>query len=259
MQTDVIFKVKRWGNEVYRSSQTYGHIRAFFENNNALGNYLDAHKPVKLVKLVRSENDTISILLEDGRMIEISDDEFEPTHHTIVLDQDNIKAHLQEAQQFYNRQMIVIVATYTELILKDFLQVGFCKFPERMYNYLGDSNDNKGLVSLRLITKVDSLPELIYALSEQATSTALKGRFKAQLNNLARIIPEKEIPQKLQAQLIDLVEKRNRIVHEASQEQISDDNVREVLDVCFELLTSLVDIAVKCDISLDVSNDDEKF
>jgi hypothetical protein len=259
MQNDIIFKVRRWGNEVYRSSQTYGHIRAFFNDSKILENYLDTHKPLNLVKLVRGENDTISMLLEDGSMIEITDDEFEETPHTVVLDQDNIKIHLQEAQQFYNRQMVVIVATYIELILKDFLQVGFCKFPERMHNYLDDGNGYKGLVSLKLITKVTSLPELIFDLSEQAASNALKGRFKAQLNNLAKIIPEQEISQRLHGQLIDIVEKRNRIVHEASQEQISDDNVREVLDTCFELLTSLADIAVKCDISLDISKDDEGF
>jgi hypothetical protein len=259
MQNDIVFKVKRWGNEVYRSSQTYGHIRAFFSDNKVLEGYLDSHKPLKMVKLVTGSDGSISMLFEDGSMAQMSDDEFEQTPHTVSLSQDDITANLQQAEQFYNRQMVVVVATYIELILKDFLQVGFCKFPERMHHYLDDGNGYKGLVSLKLVTKAASLPGLISDLSEQAASNALKGRFKAQLNNLARIIPEQEISQRLQGQLIDIVEKRNRIVHEASQEQISEDNVREVLDTCFELLTSLADIAVKCNISLDISKDDEGF
>jgi hypothetical protein len=134
MQNDIVFKVKRWGNEVYRSSQTYGHIRAFFSDNKVLEGYLDSHKPLKMVKLVTGSDGSISMLFEDGSMAQMSDDEFEETPHTVSLSQDDITANLQQAEQFYDRQMMVVVATYIELILKDFLQVGFCKFPERMHN-----------------------------------------------------------------------------------------------------------------------------
>jgi hypothetical protein len=110
-------------------------------------------------------------------------------------------------------------------------------------------------VSLKLITKVSSLSELLSDLAEQAASNALKGRFKTQLNNLARIIPEQEITQNLQNGLIRIAEKRNRIVHEASQVPLTTDEVRRAFDTCAELLTSLANIAVQCGISLDVEEE----
>jgi hypothetical protein len=254
MSDDTIFKVRRWGSEIYRSIQTYWHIQAFFNDSKVLDTYLDSHKSLKPVKFVDG-----GFLLEDGSVLELpdDDDDFEPTAHTITLTQDEIKANLEEAERFYNRQMVVVIATYIELILRDFLRVAFSKFPERMHNYLDEGNGYKGLVSLKLITKAPSLDGLLYDLSEQAASNALKGRFKTQLNNLARIIPEQEISQNLQNELIRIVEKRNRIVHEASQEQMSVDEVKQTFDTCLELLTALADVSVKCGILLDIPQDNE--
>lgn len=259
MQYEVIFRVKRWGDEVYRSSQTYGHIRTFFDDNKVLQEYISSQVPIRLAE---DSDGRLCFLYDDGRLEPYPDDDnddYVSTPHNISISKEDITINLQEAKQFYNRQMVVVTATYIELILKDFLQSIFCKFPERMHNYLDDGNGYKGLVSLKLITKADSLPELILELSEQAASNVLKGRFKAQLNSLARVVPEEEISQQLQGQLIDIVEKRNRIVHEASKEQILDDDVRKFLDIDFELLNSLANIAIKCNIALDIPSDVEGF
>jgi hypothetical protein len=255
MSDEPTFKVYRWGREIYRSIQAYWHIQAFFGDSNVLDDYLAAHKPVNIDTARFVDG---GLLLEDGSILELPDEDFEPTLHTIFLNQDEIKANLQEAEKFYNRQMMVVTATYTELILKDFLRVVFCKFPERMHNYLDEGNGYRGLVSLKSITKVSSLSELLYDLAEQAASNALKGRFKSQLNNLARIIPEQEITQNLQNELIGIVEKRNRIVHEASQEQLTVDEVRRAFDTCAQLLTSLANIAVRSGISLDPRVENEE-
>ena len=252
MSEDAIFKVRRWASETYRSIQAYWHILAFFGDSKVLDSYLDVHKPINIDSARFVDG---GLLLEDGSILELSNDDFEPTMHTITLTQDEIKVNLQEAEKFYNRQMVVVTATYIELILKDFLRVVFCKFPERMHDYLDESNGYKGSVRLKLITKVSSLSELLYDLAEQAASNALKGRFKTQLNNLARIVPEQEITQNLQTELIGIVERRNRIVHEASQVPLTTDEVRQAFDTCAELLTSLASIAVKCGISLDVEEE----
>lgn len=248
------FKSHRWGSEIYRSIQSYWHIQTFFGDTKVLESYLDSHKSLNIVKFVDG-----GLLLEDGSIIELpdEDDEFEPSVHTISLTQDEIKANLQEAGQFYTRQMIVVTATYIELILRDFVGVAFRKYPERMHNFLDKGNGHKAAVSLKLIMKAPSLVDLLYDLSEQAASNAVKGRFKSQLNNLAKIIPEQEIAQNLQDELVSIVDRRNRIVHEASQEEISVDEVRHALDTCLELLVSLANIAVKCGILLDTPKYDE--
>jgi hypothetical protein len=254
MAVNMTFKARRWGNEIYRSIQAYWHIQAFFNDSKVFRNYLDSHRPSKPVMFVDG-----GFLLDDGSILELPDDDeiFEPTIHTISLAHEEIKANLQHAEQFYNRQMVVVAATYIELILRDFLRVVFCKFPERMHNYLDEGNGSKGLISLKLITKASSLIELLHDLSEQAASNALKGRFKAQLNNLTRIIREQELTQELQCKLIRIVEKRNQIVHDASKEQLINDEVRRTFDTCFELLRSLANIALKCEISLDIPQNEE--
>jgi hypothetical protein len=238
-----------------RSIQAYWHIHKFLNDDKVVEDYLSSHKPLKAIRITDD-----GILFEDGSVVPLSDDDDDwelLTAHTINLSPDEIKINLQVARQFYNRQMIVITATYIEIILKDFLRIVFAKFPERMHNYLDEENVKKGFVSLKLITKASSLSDLLSDLSEQAASNALKGRFKNQLNVLLNIIPEQEVSQHLQSRLIDIVEKRNRIVHEASQEQITEDNVRETLDTCLALLASLADVAVNCNISIDIPNDED--
>jgi len=115
----------------------------------------------------------------------------------------------------------------------------------------------KGSVSLKLFTKVPTLLDLLYELSEQASSSALKGRFKAQLYNLNRVTSGYEIPRGLQDDLVEIIERRNRIVHEASQEEISEDHIRATFDTCLNLVKSLAEFALVSDITLDVLESDE--
>jgi len=254
MPDDIIFEARKWGTEVYSSIQMYWHLHVFMKEDR-IQEHAQAHNSRKGAKVVEG-----GMLFEDGTISPISDDDFEPDAHTIILSPEEITVNLRKAGQTHNRQMIVVSSTYIELILRDFLRVIFCKFPNRMYDYLNEGNGGKGLVSLKTIVKATSISDLLDSLSEQAASNALKGKLKSQLNNLNRIAPEQVIPQYLQDKLIKIVELRNRIVHEASQVQISEEDVGQTLDVCLELIASLAEAAVKCDISLDIPKDqDEEF
>jgi hypothetical protein len=57
-----------------------------------------------------------------------------------------------------------------------------------MYNFLEIGEGKTGFVNLKEILKADSLPALLNSLSEQASSSVMKGRFKAELSNLEKII-----------------------------------------------------------------------
>ena len=87
MSEDAIFKVRRWGSEIYRSIQAYWHIQAFFGDSKVLDDYLDVHKPVNIDTARFVDG---GLLLEDGSILELPDDDFEPTLHTITLTQDEI-------------------------------------------------------------------------------------------------------------------------------------------------------------------------
>lgn len=138
------------------------------------------------------------------------------------------------------------------LILRDYLIVLFGHFPLRMYEYLHaqDKDERRGFVSLKEIVQVDSLDELLKNLSEQATANVLNGRFSTQLNNLEKITAVK-IPSDLRQQLTTLIETRNRIVHETSPEEVSEAEVRRVLDTCHGLIGFLALASGRESIPLD--------
>ena len=164
----------------------------------------------------------------------------------------HIESTVERGEQFHNRQMVVVASTYIELILRDYLTVLFNHFPLRMYGYLYAQDKEKlgGFVPLKEVVQFDSLNDLLKNLSEQATANALKGRFTAQVNNLERITGEK-IPSDLKRKLTRLIEVRNRIVHETSPEEISEAQVKAVLDSCHELINFLALASSKESIPLD--------
>jgi uncharacterized protein (UPF0147 family) len=124
-----------------------------------------------------------------------------------------------------------------------------------MYEFLyaQEKEEQKGAVSLKEIIKVDSMPELINKLAEQATGNLLKGGFTAQLNNLTKTI-KAEVPPELKGKLKGLISSRNRIVHEASKEEIEESDVEAALDACSSLIKYLAEVSDKNNIRLDEYN-----
>lgn len=171
---------------------------------------------------------------------------------TIKMFHESISNDIENASNFYNAQMVVLASTYNELVLKDFLIVFFNHFPERMYEFLfaQDKQESKGAVSLKEITKVDSIFDLINNLAEQATANILKGRFTAQLNNITKII-KLEVSSDLKGKLNGLIERRNRIVHEASKEDVNENDVEASLDACSSLIKYLAEVSDQNNIGLD--------
>jgi hypothetical protein len=225
-----MFKAGSWYMEIILTLNFYQVVHAFLTDKEALKKHLDS-----------------------WQVIEGSDEGVK--YHRVETVPDfasHIESTVERGEQFYNKQMVVIAGTYIELILKDYLIVLFSHFPLRMYEYLyaQDKEEHRGFVSLKEIVQVKELNDLLKNLSEQATANALKGRFGAQINNLEKITKEK-IPADLKLRLTSLVERRNRIVHEASSEEVKEEDVKGVLDTCLELISSLALASSKNSIPLD--------
>lgn len=120
-----------------------------------------------------------------------------------------------------------------------------------MYEFIEDSKGAKGYVSIKEIIKSSSIPEVISELAEQASSNALKGSFSSQLKNLSRVAKEDQLGNDLKLRVTAIVEQRNRIVHEASLEIVSADQVRSVFDSCLELIKFLAGLANECGVPLE--------
>lgn len=133
-----------------------------------------------------------------------------------------IEKDLQNAVTILSRQMIVLAATYIEVILSEFIVSVFQNNPERMYDFLvlGDSEKGKGNVALKEILAATSKEELIGHLANRAVNQAITGKFTKIISRI-KIISSCEIDESLG----EVIELRNKIVHESIEPVINEDEV----------------------------------
>jgi hypothetical protein len=158
-----------------------------------------------------------------------------------TVDSDQyLLGEIEIAYQVYLKQMIVLAATYVELILKDFFLSFFVAKPAQMNKVLASSGKEKAMVSLNEILNTGSKEELVMKLAERAA--LIKGSGEPD-KILKTLISECKI--KLERPLIDdlrsLKEQRNRIVHEETDEQV---DIKQVLN-SFGLLLYFLYVLVK--------------
>jgi len=144
-----------------------------------------------------------------------------------------LKGDLERAVKILSRQMVVLAATYIEGIIYEFLLLIFSKHPDRMYDYIGQniSKKGKGKVALHEIIHATSKEDLIYKLAERASRQVTFGKFsiyKRRIKKISKCDLSEDI-----GEIIDL---RNKIVHETEEPDIS---VDEVLDT-FQILEKML-------------------
>ena len=150
----------------------------------------------------------------------------------------------ESAREVYNRQMIVLAATYTEVISDDFLYCLFMSYPERMYDYVDEDQSklNKGKVDLKDILKEDSKESFISTLARRSTSIAMRGKF-SKVTKVIENVSKCMLDSILVRNLSGVIEQRNRIVHEAVKDEITAERVHEAFDLIEQFLKSLGKIA----------------
>jgi len=157
---------------------------------------------------------------------------------------DLLFTSFESAREVYNRQMVVLAATYTEVISDDFLYCLFISYPERMYDYIDEdqSKFNKGKVDLKDILKESSKESLIRALARRSTSIAMRGKF-SKVAKVIENVSKCRLDSTLVRNLSEVVEQRNRIVHEAVKDEITSERVHEAFDLIEQFLKFLGKIA----------------
>jgi hypothetical protein len=127
---------------------------------------------------------------------------------------------ISSAHGVYLRQMIVVIATLLETICFDHLELLFVAKPDCMIGYTHNGGDMKftGLVHLREIlvhTKERLLITLAARASKRIVDLPHAKRFK-KIEELSN----QQIPAELRGQLMEIVELRNKIVHENNQDEV---------------------------------------
>jgi hypothetical protein len=121
------------------------------------------------------------------------------------------------AGEIFIGQMIVLLVTYLELMISEYLEVLFAKHPMRMHEFLISNRQGltlNGKVDLQEIINAESKDEIIDNLSKVAAMNATFGKFEVTLARLERLSNSK-IRETQRENLLFLVEYRNKIVHEA--------------------------------------------
>lgn len=154
------------------------------------------------------------------------------------------------AVKTYSRQMIVLAASYLENILADFLKSFFYRYPQNMYDYLDASETQRGKVDLKDILEVADKEHLIYLLAMRASNNATQGKIKVVMKRIAKLTGEK-ISNNRVSNLVELVDKRNRIVHELSDTFVDPNEVSSAFEDLKLMLSELRFMAKKMDVPVD--------
>lgn len=114
-----------------------------------------------------------------------------------------------------------------------------------MYNYLTSKETNdesKGKIDLKEILQATSMGELIQSLVVRAASKATQGSLDGKIKTIEREAKTKIDPA-IVSELRLLVELRNRIVHEASAENVTAPQVKASAELIKNYLELLGNIA----------------
>lgn len=160
----------------------------------------------------------------------------------------------EQARSLYRRQMIVHAVTLAESMIKDLTVQLFIRHPERMTSFVGhrtDVDSTQGSVSFRLILQAKSKSDLIAGLAREA-STRVAGKLKEKRFSRLERVGKHKLPDDLKDQLIEIIDLRNRIIHEHSDEDVITQKVVNTYEAILKRLsTELETIANKNSIPTD--------
>jgi hypothetical protein len=146
-----------------------------------------------------------------------------------------LRGEMDIARDVYLRQMIVLAATYVELILTDFLRCVYLTEPQRMNQVLPPHGKSHASVALTEIIQSDCKEELLANLADRAARHKGDGEPDKIVRQLV-----KDCHLKLHLPLVDdlknLKELRNRIVHDDTEETVTFQEVHSTYGMIVYLL-----------------------
>jgi hypothetical protein len=165
------------------------------------------------------------------------------------------KQLLLAGAQIFRRQMIVLLKTYLEQIIKDFSINVFIGKPEKMAKYLllNEFQDVKSLEELKKILR-ESETTVLNELPKKATQKVMKDG--STIFKKIKEISNAKIKPRTKENLDKLNEIRTHIVHDASVEEISREFLYRSFESVRDLIVSFREVCAENNIS-DVEEPDE--
>jgi len=199
------FDIGKWVMKLIYSSSSFMTLIDFSRDKDAFNAYMNN------LSFYKYENDG-SIMESDDITVKKS---FEK----------NLKEEVEHSLQNYSNQTIVMLSTYIETMHSEFFEGVFRKNNQFIYEYVSDSKDKKGFIRLNLIFESESKEEIIDNLIIQAKKNVVNGsleRINQRIFKLTKYKIDKQLIQDIQLNILD---KRNNIVHEASSPMIEKEEI----------------------------------
>jgi transcriptional regulator with PAS, ATPase and Fis domain len=154
----------------------------------------------------------------------------------------SIRENIYSAAATHRRQTLVVAVTYLELIIEEFLRAIFVAEPNRMYEYLNQSAEQKGKVDLKEVLAAESKESLLQSLALRSAKVAAQGKFKATMRNIRQITGQGIHPT-LVEKLDGLITRRNELVHETHDLEVDWREASDALSAVWDLARWLGAIA----------------
>ncbi|WP_166829874.1 hypothetical protein [Thalassoroseus pseudoceratinae] len=199
--------------------------------------------PIDILQSMLADEDTVSFLKPRLKGISYLSNTAAWCLNDSASD-EYLRGEMDIARDVYMRQMVVLAATYTQLIVTDFFRHVFLAQPDRMHQVLPPDNKKFAQVPLADVVQTGSREELLSTLADQAASIIGAGEPD---KIMKRLLAECNIKTKLSLveDLKSLKELRNRIVHDDTNEKITFEQIHSMFGLLLALLYVLSLVADK--------------
>lgn len=213
------YKYTQWNSEINDALNGYIAIHDPIIQHNALEKHYETSRLIELLTLgFKSEQRDKGVVVSDADLSDFK------KHYINEFVSEGMIGIL-----IFRRQMIVISVTILEAIFKDFLSVYFYKKPDSMFSYIGEGN---GLISFKEFLRFGNKDEYLKYLSNSAANRFMSQKWKSVFKKLSELT---KIEIQNEDELIELVDKRNQIIHEGLKIELENEYVFDSIDLVGKL------------------------
>ncbi|KWB64160.1 hypothetical protein WL38_20305 [Burkholderia ubonensis] len=202
----------RWHYELIEALGCSRSLRRFCADEDAVRTYLHGSGRPQRVD-------------DEGRLTGVDD-------ATVLEFLRPIKEDIDTAIGAYKRQLIVVITAITEAATNEAFRVLFTYSPHVMNDLTKEGQEFRELglsVSLDSLINATDLSSLRAGVVDRAVSAATQGKKRSVLRRLERLLKGK-LPDGKRDSYLDLVDRRNSIVHENWRGDVSDDDLEKCFD-----------------------------
>lgn len=165
---------------------------------------------------------------------------------------ESISSSINIAFEAYSRQLVVVAVSVTEAALAEAFSALFSKRPALMKSLEGELNQPGLRISVTFdeLNSANDLESLRLTVLERAVGAAVQGKTKAVLKRVERLFGF-AIESTLAAGYAELLETRNRIVHEHNRASVSEDDIAGFFNTSIAFVEYLARAAISAKVPVD--------